>query len=77
MTLNIFNMVGFKQFDIFKRPRAYSEPWTTNELWSSSASVDNASLSGEEAFVPDMLKKYSSVYNLNGRIGIYTREVYF
>lgn len=27
--------------------------------------------------LPQMLEKYSSIYNRNGRIGIYTREVNF
>lgn len=27
--------------------------------------------------IPQMLEKYASIYNKNGRIGIYTREVNF
>jgi hypothetical protein len=28
-----------------------------------------------DAMLPQMIDKYSSIYNTNGRIGIYTREV--
>lgn len=65
-----------------RRPRAQSEPYLTNESWaekfgSSSNHRGEKPFSSEmkiENSLPQMLERYSSVYNKNGRIGIYTKE---
>jgi CCT motif len=58
-----------------------SEPWiqddsfSTNMKFAGSHPIKSSSSLFDGAQTPqDLLEKYSSVYNRNGRIGIYTRE---
>ena len=64
-----------------------SEPWTTkdsqkialkyiNPLASSVMGVSNGVQHIEQS-LPHMLDKYSAIYNKNGRVGIYTKDVSF
>jgi hypothetical protein len=62
-----------------RRSRAMSEPWTARDRnWSESQSATTESaqddMATNSASIPQMLDKYSYVYNKNGRIGIYSRE---
>mmetsp|Transcript_5191 Transcript_5191/g.7970 ORF Transcript_5191/g.7970 Transcript_5191/m.7970 type:complete len:265 (+) Transcript_5191:178-972(+) len=62
-----------------RRPRANSEPWIRNSLSGINAlTVGSLPLVKKESptsiTLPQMLEKYASIYNKNGRIGIYTRE---
>lgn len=58
-----------------------SEPWIRGSTFSSllTPPINNgngsSSSSSNVITLPQMLEKYSSIYNTNGRIGIYTREV--
>lgn len=62
-----------------RRPRANSEPWIRNNFSGINA-LTMSTLpiikkdSPTSIALPQMLEKYSSIYNKNGRIGIYTRE---
>lgn len=47
-----------------------SEPYGNKKESSASSSAT----SSPSSILPQMLDKYSSIYNKNGRIGIYTRE---
>jgi hypothetical protein len=59
-----------------------SEPWISGSTFSNILSNNNTtrgeggggSTSSAVITLPQMLEKYSSIYNTNGRIGIYTRE---
>ena len=52
-----------------------SEPWIRGSTLSNILSNSTAELSSSSMVtLPQMLEKYSSIYNSNGRIGIYTRE---
>ena len=58
----------------YGRPRSYSEPWISKEwssrlLYSASSNTDDF-----DATLPHNSSKYSSTYNKNGRIGIYTPD---
>lgn len=67
-----------------RRPRASSEPWLPEYSFSKStlAPLNQIMVKKESASsspsptptLPQMLEKYASIYNTNGRIGIYTRE---
>lgn len=52
-----------------------------SEPWLSEYSMRKSPVTKREASqfstLPQMLDKYSAIYNKNGRIGIYTREVQF
>ena len=52
-----------------------------SEPWISEYSMRKSPVTKREASqfstLPQMLDKYSAIYNKNGRIGIYTREVLF
>ncbi len=61
----------------YHRPRAMSEPWVKST--ASSASI----IEGQHSYVddndddnilPQMMEHYRTIYNKNGRIGIYTRD---
>jgi hypothetical protein len=58
-----------------------SEPWIRGSTFSKNLSqginTNGSTGSGSPSTaitLPQMLEKYSSIYNTNGRIGIYTRE---
>ena len=56
------------------RPRSYSEPWSKS--WPNNrVETNNNDYGNGEQNISDFLDKYSSIYNKNGRIGIYTIEV--
>mmetsp|Transcript_26638 Transcript_26638/g.29030 ORF Transcript_26638/g.29030 Transcript_26638/m.29030 type:complete len:399 (+) Transcript_26638:203-1399(+) len=71
----------------YRRPRAMSEPWSSNNpyhwvnkstspatlLSHASHAVDDMHLN-PSSLVANFFDKYSSIYNKNGRIGIYTQE---
>lgn len=58
------------------RPRAYSESWVGNSTWASMSARSGLLKRDSDVspMLPQMYDKYSSIYNKNGRIGIYTKE---
>ena len=62
------------------RPRALSESWANEDTWRKTIQIAQASDSNgistdvSGIILPYMLDKYSSIYNKNGRIGIYSRD---
>ena len=55
-----------------RRPRAYSESYVNTSSWNTAASI--LPEVNEDITVPSMLDQYTSMYNKNGRIGIYTKK---
>jgi hypothetical protein len=56
-----------------------SESWTLDDSWSKNIHLahNNADKDPSDAqgvILPYMLDKYSTIYNRNGRIGVYSRE---
>lgn len=54
-------------------PSLYSHP-EQNQISLSSSSSPSSHSNSNILTLPQMLERYSSIYNTNGRIGIYTRE---
>jgi hypothetical protein len=63
-----------------------SEPVTSEDSWSTAMKISQArpsaafmpsieEFTGPNMVLPHVNEKYSSIYNKNGRIGLYTREV--
>ena len=75
-SLNTTDNVVFPLFN--RRARAMSEPWLKS--MSSAAMIEGDHLygedddNGEDNILPQMMEHYRTIYNKNGRIGIYTRE---
>jgi len=57
---------------IQRRPRAYSESFVNNSSWEAASSINNET--SDDITIPSMLDQYASLYNKNGRIGIYTKR---
>ena len=55
-----------------RRPRSYSESYVNTASWNAAASILPEVT--EDHTVPSMLDQYTSLYNKNGRIGIYTKQ---
>ena len=62
------------------RPRALSESWANEDTWRKNIQIaqdsnkNGISTDVSGIILPYMLDKYSSIYNKNGRIGIYSRD---
>ncbi len=85
-----FNLFSSTRLPFFspQRPRAMSEPWSSNNpyhwmnkstspatlLSHANHALDDTHLN-PSSLVANFFDKYSSIYNKNGRIGIYTQEV--
>lgn len=71
-----FAQKGDSSEDFTRRPRAYSEPWLVPDIrWNKLPPPPKREFDSQIPTLPQMLDKYASTYNKNGRIGIYSREV--